>query len=274
MHSFSTGELMSLGMTGLGILLGSMVGWLGYRTRSLTKDGAAAAALIGALIFSFGGLPPSLVVIAFFISSNLITRYQAQQKEHRQLGFEKGGQRDAGQVLANGLVATLLVVLYGWYESQAALGGFVGAIAVATADTWGTEIGVLSQQQPRNMLSGQRVPRGTSGAVTALGNFASAVGALAIGALASSFFRDWRLLLLGLVGGVMGAMSDSLLGASYQALYYCPSCKVATESHPEHYCGSGTEHHRGWRWLHNDLVNFIATALGAGVSVGLSLLWA
>ena len=41
----------------------------------------------------------------------------------------------------------------------AALGGFVGAIAVATADTWGTEIGVLSQRQPRNMLSGQRVPR-------------------------------------------------------------------------------------------------------------------
>jgi uncharacterized protein (TIGR00297 family) len=89
-------------------------------------------------------------------------------------------------------------------------------MAVATADTWGTEIGVLSQRKPRSILTGQIVPRGTSGGVTLLGTSATILGGLAIGAAGLLLLGDWRVIPLGMIGGVSGATIDSLLGARWQ----------------------------------------------------------
>jgi uncharacterized membrane protein len=76
-----------------------------------------------------------------------------------------------------------------------------------------------------------------------------------------------------MIGGVSGATIDSLLGARWQAMYFCPACAVETESRREHHCGKRTEYRRGWSWLNNDGVNLLATIVGAGVSVGLAILW-
>jgi uncharacterized membrane protein len=62
---------------------------------------------------------------------------------------------------------------------------------------------------------------------------------------------------------------DSWLGATVQAIYHCPSCQKETERHPTHTCGAETSHLRGRLWLTNDVVNFLASLVGALVSVGL-----
>jgi uncharacterized membrane protein len=61
---------------------------------------------------------------------------------------------------------------------------------------------------------------------------------------------------------------DSLLGATIQAIYYCPLCHKETERHPLHTCGTSTSQRRGWYWLNNDLVNFLASVVGAGSALG------
>jgi hypothetical protein len=69
------------------------------------------------------------------------------------------------------------------------------------------------------------------------------------------------------------ATADSLLGATLQAIYYCPSCEKETERHPQHTCGTNTDHIRGWRWLNNDWVNFTCSLVGALSAVAIWAVW-
>jgi len=177
--------------------------------------------------------------------------------------FSKSGKRDLGQVFANGGVAVLFAVAYGLTQDSLWLAGFVGAIAVATADTWATEIGILSRRRPRLITTGECVARGTSGAVSLLGYFAILSGSGLIGSLGWALMRDWRFLPAALLAGTLGSTVDSLLGATVQAIFLCPDCNKETEQSPEHVCGTTTQQLRGLSWLRNDQVNFAATVVGA-----------
>jgi uncharacterized protein (TIGR00297 family) len=184
--------------------------------------------------------------------------------------FEKGGRRDQGQVLANGAVAAALAAGYGLTSEPAMMAGLAGALAAANADTWATEIGVLSARRPWLLSSGRAVEPGTSGAVSAAGLSAAVAGAALIALVAGLATRSPNAAAAVLVGGFLGAMADSLLGATVQAIYYCPVCDKETERHPLHLCGSATTQTRGWSWLRNDEVNLAASVVGAGTA---ALIW-
>jgi uncharacterized membrane protein len=142
-------------------------------------------------------------------------------------------------------------------------------MAAVNADTWATEVGVLSPSAPRLITSGKRVVRGTSGGITLLGSLASLGGAALVGLVGAAFTQQGEhstLILAAALGGLAGSFFDSLLGASLQAIYFCPNCQKETERHPEHTCKTGTVHMRGWRWLGNDAVNFLSSIVGAGVT--------
>ncbi len=76
--------------------------------------------------------------------------------------------------------------------------------------------------------------------------------------------------LLALFSGMIGSCFDSILGATLQAMYYCPACKSETERRI-HRCGARTQSLRGIEWMNNDMVNFLATASGSIVAIGLGL---
>jgi uncharacterized membrane protein len=71
---------------------------------------------------------------------------------------------------------------------------------------------------------------------------------------------------------LLASLFDSLLGATVQAIYWCPTCAKETERHPIHTCGTPTTHLRGWQWVNNDVVNFACSVMGAILSAGLWLL--
>lgn len=260
---------------GLGILLAAVVALAAWKIGSLSPSGAIAALITGGLVFGLGGLPWAVLLLAFFISSSLLSRMFAPRKRDVGEKFAKGSRRDWGQVLANGGVGAFLAVIYGLYPEQAwAWTGFVGAMAAVNADTWATEIGVLSRDAPRLITNGRVVERGTSGGVSVLGILASMGGAALIGGLAALADpgRGWVILAASAAGGLAGSLFDSFLGATVQAIYFCPACRKETERHPLHHCNTPTLHVRGWGWMNNDWVNFICSLVGAAVTAALLLL--
>jgi uncharacterized membrane protein len=80
----------------------------------------------------------------------------------------------------------------------------------------------------------------------------------------------WLPLVAG-IGGLAGSLFDSLLGATVQGIYWCETCDGETER-ALHGCGTATRLLRGWRWLNNDVVNFLSSVVGSGVTVLLMLL--
>ena len=143
---------------------------------------------------------------------------------------------------------------------------YAGALAAATADTWATELGVLSSEPPRSIITGKPVAPGTSGGITRRGMAAATLGALALGTVfwaLEGFRRSLAWLpLIACIAGLAGSVADSLLGAAWQGVRYCPTCQAETERRV-HNCGTMTVPLRGLRWLNNDGVNFIATLTGS-----------
>jgi uncharacterized protein (TIGR00297 family) len=212
-------------------------------------------------------------LVAFFVSSNLLSRFGSSRKSLLAEKFAKGSTRDAAQVAANGAAASAFAVLVGFGSSTTLpLAGVVGALAAVTADTWATELGVLARSQPRRLTDWARVSPGTSGAITMEGSLAAAAGACFIGGLAALLAGRPDYLLAGLLGGASGAFIDSWLGASLQARYYCPQCGKETEHFPVHTCGANTRFTGGWRWLDNDAVNAVASIVGAAIGLSIGML--
>lgn len=283
----------------VGFSLSALIGILAYQRAALTRGGVLGAVLTGTAIFAFGGLIAGFLLVAFFVSSSLLSQYNARAKESVNEKFQKGARRDLGQALANGGWAAVIAIALGIARLNTfdpriqtiLFAAFIGAVASATADTWATEIGVLSKSLPRMITTGRVVPAGTSGAVTLLGTCTAFIGAAFIGALVnvSTFFALWLnaasgsdliavsipigigIVITASVSGLLGSLFDSLLGATVQAIYFSEYDERQTEKKTDSQ-GNPTRRVRGLAWLGNDAVNFFASVFGSLVAAVLAFL--
>lgn len=264
----------------VGLLGAGTIAVLAYRRGSLSFSGAIGTVVVGTLIFALGGLTWAVLLVAFFVTSSALSHYHARAKEPLAEKFQKGHRRDLGQVLANGGCAALIAIAFFILPHRWHFIGFIGALATVNADTWATELGVLSKTPPRLITTGRIVPVGTSGGVTWFGTFVALCGALLIGVLAYLFemlqsvidnagtfvFVSAETIFVGAIAGLAGSLFDSVLGATIQAIYYCDVDQKETES-AIHRCGNKTRLIRGWRWFDNDWVNFFASLFGSFVAL-------
>lgn len=276
-----------------GLIVSSLIGAIAYRRGALSQTGVLGAIITGSLIFGFGGWVAGLLLIAFFISSSLLSHFRAgdARKQRAAQSFEKGTRRDIWQALANGGAAAGLVVL-GWLvqgdgaATDIITAAVVGALAAATADTWATELGILSTTPPRLITRpGTTVAPGTSGGITPIGTLAAVLGGAFIGLCYAAFTWLYRAavnlpnvgppllatVFIATAAGLAGSLFDSFLGATVQAMYYSDKRNKETEKRFE-LDGTPNRLLRGWPWLNNDWVNFIASLVGAGVAASMTLI--
>lgn len=244
--------------------------------------GITAAAVLGISLFV---IQPFfwIVLCIFFFSSSMLSKMKVNEKYSASMDFAKGStKRDTMQVIANGFIPLLFALGYAIFallpniiKSTATphdptnpffVGVFV-AFAVHTADTWATEIGILSKKPPRLVTNiKQTVKPGTSGGITIIGSLASLFGSILIAAVYLISYivtnstmainrQGISILILIIIGGFSGSILDSLEGATIQGIYYCNHCEKETETNPHKRCGNETTLHRGnWR-INNDFVN-------------------
>lgn len=252
----------------LPLVSAAMVAAVAYRVRLLSLSGALAATFVGAAAVA-AGIEWVVILLFFFATANALSAWRGTDRE-RITGslVQKGGRRDAAQVLANGAVFAAAAMLSTADDLRAWAAVGVGALAAAMADTWSTEVGTVLGGPPRLILGGREVPPGTSGGVTIVGTAAGIAGAILAGVAA--VVMGWEEPVPAIVaGGIAGLFVDSVVGATIQERRWCDTCSRATEQ-PVHMCGTTTTHRGGLRGCNNDVVNFISTLAGGAVTWALT----
>lgn len=258
----------------LAFTIASILSYHGFKKKSLDVTGSLAAFIVGytsfACSYRFG-----LILILFYYSSSKLTKFKQDFKASIEEDYAVGGQRNWKQVFASSMLATMIAVYYYiacgedqnisfaepaanvsiiffmYFEINKSILQtylwtiYVAHYATANADTWASELGVLSKVNPRLVTSFfmKQVPRGTNGGMSVLGTIASCAGGLFIGAifwisalLINENFGNYSsiyatllsqspMLLYSLVCGLMGSLIDSILGATLQATYYSKNKK-------------------------------------------------
>lgn len=110
--------------------------------------------------------------------------------------------------------------------------GILGSLACANGDTWASELGTvvsIISSQPRLVTSFRQVPKGTNGGVTLGGLIFSFLGGAVVGlayylvilftidnAVLGRSPSQYPLIYIGGIGGLLGSLVDSVLGATLQ----------------------------------------------------------
>jgi uncharacterized protein (TIGR00297 family) len=191
-------------------------GYFSYKTNTADVSGLFSGALIGIILIIFADIRWFLVMLAFFITGSVSTRYRYSEKEKMGVEQARGGARGYLNVFSNGTVGAASAVLFGVTGNPLFSALFVGSVATAAADTMASEIGVTGGD-PYMITTFSRVPPGTNGGVTVLGELVAVSGALLIsvtafglGVIPASF------ILPGTVAGFIGTNIDSVIGAVFE----------------------------------------------------------
>lgn len=261
-----------------GICINGLLALGAYYKRALTGDGALMATLVGSLIWYKGGVIGFCLMGVFFVSASLLSRFKQTQRQalHLERLHDKSDRRDYTQVLANSLVPLLFLLAHSLSNNPMWYVGFVCAFAAANADTWASELGVLSKSKPRFILKGTPIPTGLSGGVTHLGLLASLMGA---GLIAFSYFvlsllESGSILSLGLtsllilIGGFLGSIIDSLMGELFQVQYQSKNPLVGFTERAVDLNETQTRNAivKGVPWIDNNAVNFLSVLLAASLT--------
>ena len=225
-----------------------------YFKKSVSASGFVFLLLsTGSLIWTSNNETITAIVVMFLFST-WATRYKEADKKPVHKRLAESGPRNWKQGFANLGPACLLALGSYITEEVVFVHAAFASIAAATADTFASEIGVLSKKQPFYILSRKKVPPGISGGVTLLGMSASAAGASLIALTHIYFYKDPLVAVLVVGLGVLGSMIDSVIGELCQVLYVNRTGDWVETS-------GGAEKLKGIRWMTNNVVNLITTTI-------------
>lgn len=230
------------------LVLNALLIALAQRLPLLTRAGWVHAGCLGTLLWGCLGPRGWLAVVLYLLLGSLVTRLGYRTKQARGLAEGRGGARGPENVwgsAATGAGLALAAVLAPLVWQPLLLVGFAASFAAKLADTFGSEIGKRWGRHTVLITSLRPVPPGTEGAISGEGTAASLVGSavMAYLMLALGWLPGRAAWLLVTLVGLAATLLESLIGATAQ---------------------------QRWRWLSNELVNALQTAIAALLAMALA----
>jgi uncharacterized protein (TIGR00297 family) len=217
---------------------------LGYLAKSVSVSGAISGAVVGTIIYVGGGAGAWALLFATFLAASITSRLGLKRKVVLGIAEERGGRRGAGNAVANCGVAAVaaIVALTTPYTSQALL-ALVAALTAGGSDTVASEIGKAWGRSTFLVTTFSPVRPGTPGAMSLEGTAAGIMAAFALAAIGAAFGLIPTSATFAVVAGAtVGALVESALAATLER----PGI------------------------LNNDMLNFINTAVAAGVALAIT----
>lgn len=256
----------------ISLIAGVVISFLSYKAKFLSFGGSVVTFLLAVSIFGIGGIMWAVPILTFFILSSLLSKMGKNAKKRYFTTFEKTGIRDQYQVLANGGIGGILVLISYFYYDISLYYAYLISLATATADTWATEIGIIYGKNTIKITNFQKVDPGTSGGITIPGTLAAFLGSLVItfvGYLMYPLINIKTFFMICLLG-FFASLTDSVFGATIQAQYKCKQCAGFTEK--KYHCNIIAEQISGYTFINNDMVNFLSALSGTFIYIIFTLI--
>jgi len=222
-------------------------GVIGLAFRTVGPTGFIGGLIIGILIYGSLGMKGFIILLTFFVIGSLCTKIGYSHKAAKGIAQDAGGARSAKHALAKGLMGLILAAVHFYMpDADWLIVGFTAAYATAAADTASSEIGQLLGRTPILLTSFRIVEPGTEGAVSLEGTLAGIIAGAFMGALAWIFWpaMGWAVFAAVTLAALLGNLIESILGATLENL----------------------------SWVKNEMINFLNTAIGAGIGILLYIL--
>lgn len=242
--------------------------------RSLSFSGLIAALILGFTLMISGGLIFIVPLLTFFLSASFLTHYKGEKKKSIEKDlYEKTGKRDHIQVIANGGAAFIIGIIHLFTHGELTVLALFAAFAATNADTWASELGILSRKRPISIINFKPVQKGISGGITFLGCHASVGGSFLITMVYIPAMllqnMDCQEIIINSIlifsAGVIGASIDSILGALVQPVYVHTDSGRFTEK--EFQNGTKNRKIKGFYFFSNDMINFISSGFAVCIAV-------
>lgn len=219
------------------VAFNTLIAWLGYRARTVSRSGAIGGAIIGTIIFVCAGWRGWMLLFASFAAATICSRLGLARKSLLGIAEERGGRRGAGNAFANTGVAAIAALLsVVTYAHDPALVAFVAALTAGGSDTIASEIGKAWGRRTFLIANLHSVPPGTPGALSVAGTIAGLLGAVVLASLGAVLHLIGPSgIVVVVAAATIGSVAESLMGATLE--------------------GPGI--------VNNDVLNFLNTAIAA-----------
>ncbi len=184
---------------------------------TLDNPGTVSAILLGTAVF-FLGINYGVFFLADLIFFLVISTIVTSAGKHRKMWmgtYEKS--RTWKNVAANGAIPLLWTVVYAAayvlnrHFTTLILIAYIASISAVMADKFASELGVLDGE-PYTLLTLKKAKKGTSGAVTPFGLFASLFGSAVIAMSVFVLYSNVYYFVIIAVSGLFGSLTDSIFG--------------------------------------------------------------
>lgn len=229
-----------------GFALSVLIAGIAFILNWITLNATKGVIVFGTVALGFGGWSLAFAVVFFFLTSSIFSTL----REKRNGKSYNRSRRTGYQVWANGFWVSVFCVLWFTTGLQSFLIAGFASLAVAAADTWATEIGLLKPGKTIHILTFSSVEPGKDGGISLKGTTAAIAGASFTAGFVflSQVLLPFLMFLIILSAGVAGCFIDSVTGSVF-------SNKKLPIHLPKVYGENTTV-------FKNDIVNWTATGVG------------